>query len=91
MDQEQTFVISHPYYPQHVRIANFEPNLTPIPLLLGAFGSILGIVVFTALAVAKRTTSGLRTGNQAVFCWFVLCQWTSSVMCSLPAWRQYLG
>ncbi len=36
-EMEQTFVISHPYYPQHALIPNYVPNATPLPCPPGLF------------------------------------------------------
>ncbi len=72
-EMEQTFVINHPYYPQHVVIPNYVPNATPLPILLGSFGTTIAIVVYTSLTLAKKYNPRLRLGDQAIFCWFVLC------------------
>lgn len=64
----------HPYYPPHVEIPFYVANETPIPVLLGAFGSLLAIVLMTALTLATRANPDLGRQGRLVFCWFVLCK-----------------
>lgn len=75
MDEtEQTFIVGdHPYYPLHVELPNYVPNAAPLLVILGAFGGLITIVLSASLALARKYNGNLRTGDQAIFCWFVLC------------------
>ncbi len=66
--------MAHPYYPQDVPIPGYVPNVTPLPVLLGSFGSIVGITLLGTLAVAKRSRPSLGLSDQLLFSWFILCK-----------------
>ena len=63
----------HPYYPHDVPLPHYQPNSTPLPLLLGSFGSLLAVIVTSSLLLATRARRGLTRSDQALIGWFVLC------------------
>ena len=73
----------HPYYPLDAPIPHFQPNSTPLPVLLGSFAGMLTTVVICSLILARRADRSLGRVDQALVGWFVLC-W--SLRPSLSVW-----
>lgn len=61
----------HPYYPTDVLIPHFRANDTDLPIVLAAFGGIVGLVVVGAAWIASRATA--RGLDRFAICWFALC------------------
>jgi len=74
----------HPYYPQDAAIPGYQPNATPVPVLIGSFGALLAFLVGGALALARWSVASaggrakrrrfLSTAEQLLIAWFVLCR-----------------
>ncbi|ROT35928.1 hypothetical protein SODALDRAFT_54514 [Sodiomyces alkalinus F11] len=93
----------HPYYPIDVPISHFRANETDLPLVLAAFGGIVGVVVIGAAWIARRTK--VRGLDRFAVCWFALSGflhcffegyfiWNHSTLAGLQsvfgqAWKEY--
>ncbi|KAH8782701.1 Emopamil binding protein-domain-containing protein [Diaporthe sp. PMI_573] len=70
----QTFSApAHPYFPLDADIPHYIPNASSVHELLARFASLLSITIFTALWLATRFNSQLRTSDKFIFGWFILC------------------
>ncbi|KAL2124414.1 hypothetical protein VTJ04DRAFT_779 [Mycothermus thermophilus] len=67
---------SHPYYPPTAAI-DYVPNASPLSVILGAFGGLIGAWVLGWLGLAKRISSagkqGLSGADWFSVGWFALC------------------
>ncbi|AEO69193.1 uncharacterized protein THITE_2146203 [Thermothielavioides terrestris NRRL 8126] len=63
----------HPYYPRDALIPGYAPNETPLPVVLGLFGSIVFSFTAGSVVLAKRYNPGLRRADQLIVAWFALC------------------
>ncbi|KAL2752752.1 hypothetical protein ACRALDRAFT_1077888 [Sodiomyces alcalophilus JCM 7366] len=63
----------HPYYPIDVPMPHFRANETDLPIVLAAFGGIVGAVVVGAAWVASRAT--VKGLDRFAVCWFALCEY----------------
>ncbi|KAI0180369.1 EBP-domain-containing protein [Hypoxylon sp. FL1284] len=70
--EPEIVVPTHPYYPLGVAIPGYEPNQTPVPVLMASFAGMLGFALLGASAIALKANPKLSKSNLAVFCWFVL-------------------
>lgn len=71
----QTFSVpAHPYFPPDAEIPHYIPNATSVHELLVRFASLLCITIFTALWLATRFNSQMRSSDKFIFGWFVLCK-----------------
>jgi cholestenol delta-isomerase len=64
----------HPYYPRDALIPGYAPNETPLPVVLGLFGSIVFSFTAGSVVLAKRYNPGLRRADQLIVAWFALCE-----------------
>lgn len=70
----------HPYHPPSARIANYEPNETPIRVTGAAFVALIvafvGVGSYGLCTSRPRTAkvTGLSVGDQFGICWFLLCE-----------------
>ncbi|KAK4137826.1 Emopamil-binding protein [Trichocladium antarcticum] len=86
----------HPYFPTNAVIANYTPNSTPIPVILVAFGAIIGAFVLGCTALARWHNPTLKHGEQLTIGWFALCYYVLH-HATLPAsqslfaqlWKEY--
>ena len=68
----------HPYYPEGVAIPGYAPNEASVPVLIAALAAMLGSALLVASVAARRFLDpGLGGSRLAVFCWFVMCTWSS--------------
>jgi cholestenol delta-isomerase len=70
----------HPYFPRDVVVPGYAPNITPLPVILCAFGGILTVFVNVFVAVARWNSPALKKTEQLVIGWFLLC----GLPCSSP-------
>ncbi|KAL2271575.1 hypothetical protein VTJ83DRAFT_946 [Remersonia thermophila] len=67
----------HPYFPRTAAIQGYVPNAWPLPVILGAFGGLIGAFVLGWLALAAWLSSGSKPGlsraDRAAVAWFSLC------------------
>ncbi|KAK4157126.1 Emopamil-binding protein [Chaetomidium leptoderma] len=63
----------HPYFPQDALIPGYAPNSTPLPVILGAFGGIIGAFVLSCVTLAKWYSPALKRADQLTISWFALC------------------
>ncbi|GAB1320433.1 hypothetical protein MFIFM68171_10643 [Madurella fahalii] len=68
-----TYTQGHPYYPQDSVIPGYAPNSTPIPVIIGAFGGIVGVFTLACVSLAKWYSPGLKRAEQLTIGWFTLC------------------
>lgn len=80
----EAYSANHPYYPQDVEIAKYSPNVSPLAVLLGWFGSIIAIILGASLVLARRIRPRIQVFEQLTLCWFVLCQ-LSEALTAKPA------
>ncbi|KAK1773398.1 Emopamil binding protein-domain-containing protein [Copromyces sp. CBS 386.78] len=63
----------HPYYPQTVVVPNYAPNTLQLPMVLGAFGGAVALLMVAVVAVGKRVNKRLTWKDGGVLSWFTLC------------------
>ena len=76
----QTFVSNHPYYPVDVEIPLYMPNASSVVVLLASFSSIIGITLLLTLVISKRINPDVSISEQALICWFGLCEFADDVV-----------
>ncbi len=64
----------HPYFPPDAVIPGYAPNTTPLPVILAAFGGLIGAFVSGSVALARRYNPGLKRPEQLTIAWFALCE-----------------
>lgn len=64
----------HPYYPQTLAIPNYAPNTLQLPMVLGAFGGAVSLLMVTVVAVGKKVNKRLTWKDAGVLSWFTLCE-----------------
>lgn len=65
-------ITDHPYYPLEVELANYLANEWPVPLLLGIFFSVCGLVFFGTMSVVNRVHPHLPASEKAAIWWLIL-------------------
>ncbi|KAK3391951.1 Emopamil binding protein-domain-containing protein [Sordaria brevicollis] len=63
----------HPYYPQGVVVPNYAPNTLQLPMVLGAFGGGVALLMVAAVAVGKKVNKRLTWKDAGALAWFTLC------------------
>ncbi|KAK3302221.1 Emopamil-binding protein [Chaetomium strumarium] len=63
----------HPYFPQDAVIPGYVLNTTGLPLILSAFGAVVGVFVLGCIALSKQYNPTLRRADQLTVGWFALC------------------
>ncbi|KAL2156221.1 hypothetical protein VTH82DRAFT_966 [Thermothelomyces myriococcoides] len=63
----------HPYFPQDAPIPGYVPNSTPLLVILGYFGFIIGAFVSACVTLARWHNPVLKRSNQLTIAWFALC------------------
>lgn len=63
----------HPYFPQDAVVPGYAPNNTPLPVILAAFGAIVGAFVLGSVTLAKWSNPALKRAEQLTIGWFALC------------------
>lgn len=69
-----TFSKDHPYYPQNVAIPKYEPNESPLHVLLVSFGLLLAVVLGSSLWISKKLNPNLTFRDKFLIGWFVQCE-----------------
>ena len=67
----------HPYWPVGAVVRGYEPNETPLWLLVAAFVAMLAIAISTGLFLARRANPMLSRSDTALLGWFILCSLTA--------------
>lgn len=68
----------HPYYPQTVVVPNYAPNTLQLPMVLGAFGGAVSLLMVAVVAVGKKVNKRLTWKDAGVLSWFTLCEFAIS-------------
>jgi cholestenol Delta-isomerase len=69
---EGQFLQIHPYHPVNISLPHYEPNETPVVVLLGSFVAVLGIPIITVLSLSRRANPRLTTNDLLTIVWFLL-------------------
>jgi len=78
-------MIKHPYYPPDLHIeAGYIPNAWSVPKILTCFVACIAAAIGTSLVLAGRVRRDMAAREQAVFGWFILCEFFSLSSLSLP-------
>ncbi|KAL2201206.1 Emopamil-binding protein [Corynascus similis CBS 632.67] len=72
-DHADSVVQSHPYFPQDAVVPGYTPNSSPLPVILGTFGLLIGVFLSTCVALAKRHSPAIKRADQLTVAWFALC------------------
>lgn len=64
----------HPYYPLTVVVPNYAPNTLQLPMVLGAFGGGVALLMVAAVAVGKKVNKRLTWKDAGALAWFTLCE-----------------
>ncbi|KAH8909555.1 Emopamil-binding protein [Coniochaeta sp. PMI_546] len=64
---------SHPYFPQDASIPNYIPNTASLEVILRDFGTLIVVIVTSALNLAKYLEPDLHTNELAAIAWFLIC------------------
>lgn len=75
----------HPYFPRDAAIPHYVPNSTALPVILGAFGALVGAFALGSVALARRHNPALKKGDQLAVGWFALCACGPADNTYLPA------
>jgi hypothetical protein len=81
MDGDMAAGQGHPYFPQDAVIPGYAPNSSPLPVILGSFGGIIGAFVLACVTLATWYSPALKRADQLTVAWFALCELT---IMSLP-------
>ncbi|KAJ4385317.1 hypothetical protein N0V85_008139 [Neurospora sp. IMI 360204] len=63
----------HPYYPREVVVPNYAPNTLTLPMVLGAFGGAVTLLMVGVVAVGKKVNKRLTWKDAGALAWFTLC------------------
>jgi cholestenol delta-isomerase len=69
-------ITDHPYYPLEVELANYLANEWSVPVLLGIFFSVCGLVFFGTMSVVNRVHPHLPAAEKAAIWWLILCKYS---------------
>jgi len=73
-DHGDSVVQSHPYFPQDAVVSGYAPNSSPLPVILGTFGLLIGVFLSTCVALAKWHSPAIKRADQLTVAWFALCE-----------------
>jgi cholestenol delta-isomerase len=63
----------HPYYPRHLQIEHYVPNVQPMHVLLSWVAITVAIWVSAAYWLAGKSAHMKPGRDRVIFCWFALC------------------